>query len=1027
MMRWNGMKKKFGAVLLAGMMGLSVCSGMAPQNTQNAAAASGVYLEKLDRGISAVSTGSGMLVSWRFLANDPDAAIFKLYRDDTLVYTANPGDATCFLDAGGNASSKYKVETYSGTSKLNEATCALTSGGNYFDVKLDKPGSIYSPNDCSVGDVDGDGVYELFVKWDPNNSQDNSKGGVTDKVYIDCYKLNGTKLWRIDLGVNIRAGAHYTQFLVADFDMDGKAEMTCKTADGTVDGTGKVIGNANANYRNSGGYILSGPEYYTLFDGATGAALHTVNYEHPRGEVSKKTWGDDYGNRCDRFLGSVVYLDGVKPSAVSVRGYYTRMTAVAYDVVDKKLVKRWAFDTGYNSSAAGYGNGNHNCMPADVDGDGRQELVLGSTCLDDNGKVLWCTGRGHGDAMHLSDFLPDRPGQELWMCHENPPYGVSLIDAANGNIIFHVDNSKDTGRCAAGNVWSGNKGGEFWGMGRIFDGAGTALSADVPAVNFMIHWDGDLEREILDGGDASPATISDMNASGKISALLTTTGYLTCNSTKATPSLSADIFGDWREELVLRAADGNSLRIFATTYDTDYRITTLMHDAQYRMQVSAQNTSYNQPPNTSFYLGSDANLPNRPNGSVAIGGKIGAKIDTNYLYTIKNVNSGLYLEVADSAAADGTNVQQGTSGARVWKFEDAGDGYYYLYSEVGDGKTYLLDLDSGKPDNGTNIGIWSNTSSDAQLFKFVSNGDGSYTICTKVTTDQSVLGVNGGSKEDGANVLQWESNGENDQKWRLNISGSLFEDLNVTDDTKQYWQIDLETKTNDRIFGDRDFTYISLPAELEGAQSILTGCDAKYNTNDLATFVAAKDATIYIAMDTRVTPLPSWMSGWTQTSMTAASSNEVTFQFYSKEVQAGEKVTLGQNGMSSYCVNYTVFGVEKEVEQPTEPPTEAPTEPPTEATTEAPTQAPTEATTEPTTEAPTQAPTDAKVVYGDVNLDGGVDILDVIVLNKGLLGAANLEEQQKRNADCDKNGKPDANDSLMILKFIVGILDSLDE
>ena len=364
MMRWNGMKKKFGAVLLAGMMGLSVCSGMAPQNTQNAAAASGVYLEKLDRGISAVSTGSGMLVSWRFLANDPDAAIFKLYRDDTLVYTANPGDATCFLDAGGNASSKYKVETYSGTSKLNEATCNLTSGGNYFDVRLDKPGDIYSPNDCSVGDVDGDGVYELFVKWDPNNSQDNSKAGVTDKVYIDCYKLNGTKLWRIDLGVNIRAGAHYTQFLVADFDMDGKAEMTCKTADGTVDGTGKVIGNANANYRNSGGYILSGPEYYTLFDGATGAALHTVNYEHPRGEVSKSTWGDDYGNRCDRFLGSVVYLDGVKPSAVSVRGYYTRMTAVAYDVVDKKLVKEdseavlvpkmfeWFLDTGSTKAVA---------------------------------------------------------------------------------------------------------------------------------------------------------------------------------------------------------------------------------------------------------------------------------------------------------------------------------------------------------------------------------------------------------------------------------------------------------------------------------------------------------------------------------------------------------------------------------------------------------------------------------------------------------------------------------------------------
>ncbi len=1005
------MKKKFGAALVAGVMSLSLCAGLVPQTEADilTASAANVNLEYLNRGISAVSTGSGMLVNWRFLASDPDNAVFKLYRDDTLVYTSDAGDATCYLDAGGSASSKYRVETYDGTTLLGSETCSMTSGNSYFDVKLDKPGSIYSPNDCSVGDVDGDGDYELFVKWDPNNSQDNSKGGVTGNVYIDCYTLEGKKLWRIDLGKNIRAGAHYTQFLVADFDLDGKAEMTCKTADGTVDGTGKVIGDASKDYRNSDGYILLGPEYYTLFDGATGAALDTVDYEHPRGDVSK--WGDKYGNRVDRFLGAVVYCDGVKPSAVSVRGYYTRMTAVAYDVVDKKLVKRWAFDTGNNSSAAGYGDGNHNCMPADVDGDGKQELVLGACCIDDNGTMLWCNNKGHGDAMHLSDFLPDRPGQELWVCHEVKPYGVTLIDAANGQTIFHVDNSKDTGRCAAGNVWSGNAGGEFWGMGQIFNGKGENLSSKVPAVNFLTYWDGDLERELLDGGDGKPATITEVTEDGRIGTLLTTDGYLTCNTTKGTPCLSADIFGDWREELVVRAADGNSVRIFATTYDTDYRITTLMHDAQYRMQVSAQNTAYNQPPHTSFYLGSDAEVPTRPGATINPGGKVGAVIDTAYTYKIKNRNSGLYLEVAGAEAANGANVQQGTSGAAEWTFAEAGDGYYYAYSTLGDGKTYLLDLDRGLQENGTNIGIWENTNSDAQLFKFVENADGSYTICTKATGDKSALGVEAASKDEGANVIEWECDGTSNQNWTLEIvlpalNGNLIRDLQVSDPaTYQFWAIDTQLNSGDKIFGDRDVVYVQLPAALEGAEGILTPCDAKFITEDLAAFKTAKDATVYIAMDNRVDPLPAWLGEWTKTDMTVDNDNEVTFDLYAKDVKAGETVTLGTNGQSSYCVNYAVLAVEKKAEEPTE----------TTAT-----------TTETESNATTTTVKDTEdVVYGDTNADGDVNILDVIILNQNLLAGEQLTEKGQIAADVNRNGAPDVDDSLTILKFIISLVDHL--
>lgn len=611
--------KRIKAAAMAAVMSAGMAVSAFPSAQVSAKYGTGKnVVEYLDRGISAVNTGSGMLVSWRFNADDPDNAVFRLYRDNTLIYTSDGTKATSYLDKSGNSKSVYKVETLSGNTLLSTDYCSMTTDKHYFNIPMDVPAGgttpdgvayTYSPNDCSTGDVDGDGVYEIFVKWDPSNSKDNSHSGYTGNVYIDCYRLSGEKLWRVDLGKNIRAGAHYTQFLVADFDLDGKAEMTCKTADGTVDGKGKVIGDASKDYRNGSGYILTGPEYYTLFDGMTGAALDTVDYEFPRGEVSKSTWGDNYGNRCDRYLGAVMYCDGVKPSAVSVRGYYTRMTAVAYDVVDKKLVKRWTYDTGYNWSAAGYGNGNHNGMPADVDGDGKQELVLGATCIDDNGKILWCNGLGHGDAMHLADFLPDRDGLELWVCHEHAPYGVSLLDAKTGSKIFHYDHSKDTGRCAAGNIYAGNPGSEFWGAqsSNVYDANGQSTGIERPSMNFLIYWDGDLERELMSGN-----SISKINSSKKVEYLLMENDCGSCNSTKATPCLTADLFGDWREELVLRTNDNKSLRIYCTPYTTDVRITTLMHDTHYRMQVSAEQSGYNQPPHTGFYLGSDKALPERP-------------------------------------------------------------------------------------------------------------------------------------------------------------------------------------------------------------------------------------------------------------------------------------------------------------------------------------------------------------------------------------------------------------------------------
>ena len=1041
------MKKKFSAALLAGVMSLSLCSGLLPQTEYaaemtKASAASGPYVEKLDRGITAVNTGSGMLVSWRFLASDPDAAVFKLYRDDTLVYTSNAGDATCYLDAGGSTSSTYRVETYNGDSRIGNDVCGRTSGGGYFDVPLKKPGSVYTPNDCSVGDVDGDGEYELFVKWDPSTSKDNSQKGKTDPCIIECYKLDGTRLWQINIGVNIRSGAHYTQFLVADFDLDGKAEMTCKTADGTVDGQGNVIGDASAVYRDGNGLIYSGPEYYTLFDGETGKALDTIDYEPGRGDPTKWGKSSDKYNRVERYWGVVAYLDGVTPSVVTGRGYYGRMTATAYKVENDKLVKLWAFDTGTSSSTLGYGDGNHNSMPADVDGDGRQEIITGSTCIDDDGTLKWCTNQGHGDAMHVGDLDPANPGIEVWICHEDSPYGVTLIDGDTGQKLFHVDGSGDTGRCCADNVWSGNDGAELWGNGNdVYNTSGTLLSCRRPAINFLSYWDGDLEREILDGYTDSPATITDMGADGKLTTILSTDGYYTCNTTKGTPCLSADILGDWREELIVRAADGNSVRIYTTTYDTDYRITTLMHDPQYRNQVASQQVAYNQPPHPSFYLGSERELPARPNVSVLVGGKAGAVIDTTHTYKLRNQNSGLYLEVAGAEAANGSNVQQGTTGCTTWTLAEAGEGYYYVYSTLGDGKTYLLDLDYGKPDNGTNIGIWGNTNSDAQLFKFVSNGDGSYTICTKATADGSALGVTAASKEEGANVIQWACDGTSNQNWVLEISvpmlsGNLIQNLQVLDtNTYRSWSIDTATASGDLIFGDRGVVYVQLPAELEGAESILTACDAKNTTTDLATFQTAKDATVYVGLDTRVANVPAWMSGYTKVEgMTVSNDNDVVFQFYAKDTAAGETVTLGANGQAAGCVNYTVFAVEKAAAETTT--TEATT---TEATTttEAATTTETAVTTASAEETKDTEASDATettvtetvdpdgVVYGDANDDGTVSIADVLALNKNLLAGEPLTEAGRIAADVNLDGAPDSADALAILKYSIGIITVL--
>ncbi|WP_207205396.1 chitinase N-terminal domain-containing protein [Microbacterium protaetiae] len=597
-------------------------------------------VEYLDRAPVAVKVDDGVYLSWRLLGLDDRKLGFNVYRDGVRVNDKPITDSTNLLDAGGTADSTYFVTALVDGAEVPATDEFAVHPDQFFDIPLDKPADdvlpdgqtvTYAPGDASVGDLDGDGQYELVFLWSPSISKDNSQSGYTGKVYMDAVELDGTKLWRIDLGVNIRAGAHYTQFVVFDLDGDGKAEVLFKTADGTVDGTGTVIGDKDADYRNASGYILDGPEYLTAFDGRTGAAIDTVDYDPGRGDVS--AWGDSYGNRVDRFLAGVGYFDGEHPSAVFSRGYYTRTVITTWDLIDGKLVERWKFDS--NDAGKQYeGQGNHQLVTADVDRDGLDEIVFGSMTIDDDGTPLYNTKLGHGDALHVGDFVTDRPGLEVFAVHEdvsgNGGIGATMRDAETGEVIWQTAATDDTGRGVAGDIDPTSPGAEAWNVGgnvwnsptgSLKSEHGELLSTSIPAANFVINWDGDLSQEIFDHDydEASAAgvpTISEWNPATQSSdQLLRMDGTLTNNTTKGNPSLQADLLGDWREEVVVRTDDGNALRVYTTTDVTDQRIPTLMHDSQYRQSVASQNSAYNQPPHTSYYLG--AGMDEVPAASIA--------------------------------------------------------------------------------------------------------------------------------------------------------------------------------------------------------------------------------------------------------------------------------------------------------------------------------------------------------------------------------------------------------------------------
>lgn len=609
--------------------------------------------EKLNRGVVAVRQDDGsVFLSWRILKSDGKGEPFDVYRNGVKLNNEPLTEGgSHFVDTkpldGQDATYEVRGGGINGKFVLRETD----NNAGFLTIPLQKPDGgttpdgrafTYSANDASVGDVDGDGQYELILKWEPSNAHDNSHDGFTGPTLIDCYRLfledaktaYSKLLWRINMGRNIRSGAHYVPFIVYDLDGDGRAELMVKTADGTTDGEGTVIGDSTADYRfgidemngkqpmsrswrKKTGRILSGPEYITVFDGLTGRALDTKPYIPERGELRR--WGDDVGNRSERYLAAVGYLDGQRASAIFCRGYYTRSVIAAWDWDGEQLTNRWTFDTDNPQWREYAGQGNHNLRVADVDGDGCDELIYGSMAVDNDGKGLYNTGMGHGDAIHLTAFDPTTDELQVWDCHENRRDGSDYRNARTGEVLFQIKSNSDVGRALAADIDPTNPGVEMWsteshGIRNIKGEAIlTPKNADDPqhqnhlmmngrwmSINFAIWWDGDLLRELL---DRETVTKYDWQQR-KIVELKRFDGKFN-NGTKSNPCLQADILGDWREEVVVRNMESTELRLYTTTIPTRYRIDCLMQDIPYRLSVATENVGYNQPPETGFYLGPD--------------------------------------------------------------------------------------------------------------------------------------------------------------------------------------------------------------------------------------------------------------------------------------------------------------------------------------------------------------------------------------------------------------------------------------
>lgn len=587
------------------------------------------FTDKLDRGLVAVKTTKGVYCSWRIQADEYYDVKYNLYRDGTKV-NAEPLDVSNFTDTSGSESSQYTVKAVLNGVEQQASKAATVFKSNYKEIKIKHDASLkatYEPNDACCADVDGDGEVEILMKF--NNKEEGEQlypkngptiDGVATKEYsmLACLKQDGTVLWWVNCGPNMGDFQNNEQNIVGyDWDMDGKAEVVMRLEEGSTvhmaDGTTYTIG-ANGkngtswtNYREpkaSGSvewFTHYGKEFLWYCEGATGKPYQCIEFPLKRledGETDlKAAWGDGYGHRSSKYFFGAPYLDGKHPSIFLGRGIYTRHKFIAYDVDPKThdLKVRWKW-TNNQPGSPWYGQGYHNYIVADVDWDGRDEIVWGSMVIDDNGMGLSTTGLGHGDAQHIGDFNPYIHGQEMFACNEDNPSN-NYRDATTSKIYYRKTDTNDDGRCLAGNFYN-----DFPGaMGHsahdtpisTVTNDHVSLNTNGLSMNFRIYWDGDLLEECFNNTEVTKPGV------GTIATFL---GAYSNNGTKATPCYQGDIFGDWREEVIERTAD-NNIRIYTTNEPTKWRNYSLWYDHQYRNGMVWQPCGYNQPPHVSYFLG----------------------------------------------------------------------------------------------------------------------------------------------------------------------------------------------------------------------------------------------------------------------------------------------------------------------------------------------------------------------------------------------------------------------------------------
>ena len=593
-------------------------------------------MEELDRGFVAVQSEEGTFLSWRFLATDDLDLAFNVYKDGTLLNSNPIADVTSYSVAGVTENATYTlIPVVGGVEQVSKAQEAIFFGGEYLSIPVKQyEVGDYDINDASVGDLDGDGQYEIVVRREPANMD-----YLTRVAYplIEAYELDGTHMWTINIGPN-EINPIDINFIVYDMNGDGKAELVMRSFEATVDGVGNVVGDVNGDGKTrydskvdkvvvmkDRSYLSKPPEFLSMYDGETGAEIARTDLLPARDPLNSWYVDSDYGKqvkRASHFLFCVAYLDGEKPSLVHFRGAWATCKVAAYDIVDNQFELRFLVDCENNETLENlYNTGYHSIAVADVDYDGKDEIITGAAAIDDDGSIMYTVqatkedGKvmklGHGDAFDVAVMSPDTPQFYVWACRETAklPVNIGLHNALTGEIIFGETKPKDTGRSRAADIDPTSRGWEMWGSTDtpLTSFTGEVLSETCPSsMNMKMYWDGDLLAELVDHDGNREMNVLKWDWENKqLNTILVAKGSASNGGSKGQTCLVADIVGDWREELIVRTADNTQMRIYSTTIATEYRIPTLMHDVTYRESVAWQNNHYNQPTNTSFYFGAE--------------------------------------------------------------------------------------------------------------------------------------------------------------------------------------------------------------------------------------------------------------------------------------------------------------------------------------------------------------------------------------------------------------------------------------